>query len=255
MNPAEVSHVVSGQLSLESFEVEFEDPVTGTQRGPLGLLWNARFERMSPVRSFPRFKGQTNMPGERFSASAGRLVGHESQLEKAHAMLLDFDPLVSTYSSQPFRLHWVALEARPRKHTPDFFARLVDDTAVVVDVRPDDRIPQRDAEAFAATARACSLAGWEYRRVGNPDPVFCANVRWLAGYRRRFNCNQEYVERAAEVFVEARPLFEGACEIADKVRVLPTLYHLMWRHVLTADLHSSPLGPSSMVALCRRAAA
>ncbi len=57
----------------------------------------------------------------------------------------------------------------------------------MVDVRPDDRIEPDDAEAFAATARACRIAGWAFRRVGAIDPVLLANVKWLAGYRHPRN--------------------------------------------------------------------
>ena len=42
-----------------------------------------------------------------------------------------------------------------RRHAPDYFARQQDGTGVVIDVRPDDRIPGGDAEAFAVTANAC----------------------------------------------------------------------------------------------------
>jgi hypothetical protein len=41
---------------------------------------------------------------------------------------------------------------------------------VVVDVRPDDRIPERDEQKFAVTAEACEAAGWDYLRSGDLDP-------------------------------------------------------------------------------------
>jgi hypothetical protein len=49
-------------------------------------------------------------------------------------------------------------------------------------VRPDDRIPAKDAEVFRMTAMACRQAGWEFRRTGTIDPVVRANVRWLSRY-------------------------------------------------------------------------
>jgi hypothetical protein len=39
------------------------------------------------------------------------------------AMMLDFDPQVTAFSSQPFWLRW-ADGRRARRHAPDFFARL-----------------------------------------------------------------------------------------------------------------------------------
>jgi hypothetical protein len=53
-------------------------------------------------------------------------------------MLMDFDPDVVAVSSQPFWLRWSDGKGRSRRHAPDFFARRVGGTAVVVDVRTDD---------------------------------------------------------------------------------------------------------------------
>lgn len=74
----------------------------------------------------------------------------------------------------------------------------------MVDVRPDDRIPDRDAEVFAVTASACELAGWEYRRLGDLDPVLVANVRWLSRYRHARCAAPEITEALMAVFTEAR---------------------------------------------------
>jgi hypothetical protein len=93
-------------------------------------------------------------------------VGFESWLERDHVMLMDFDPSVTGIASQPFWLHWQDGDGRWRRHAPDFFARRADGGGVVVDVRPDDRIPPKDAEVFRVTALACGQAGWEFRRAG-----------------------------------------------------------------------------------------
>ncbi len=62
-------------------------------------------------------------------------MGYESWLERDRLMLLDFDPLVTSMSSQPFRLSWADLGGKRVRHTPDFFVRRADGTALVVDVR------------------------------------------------------------------------------------------------------------------------
>lgn len=163
-------------------------------------------------------------------------------------MLLDFDPAVAAFSSQPFTLLWHD-GRRERRHTPDFFARLADGTGVVVDVRPDERIGERDAEAFAATARVCEQAGWAFRRVGVPAAVRTANVRWLAGYRAPRCHRPEVAARLARVFAEPAPLFAGAEVAGPPVAVLPVAYCLLWRHVLVADLRSALLCPATVVRL------
>jgi hypothetical protein len=161
-------------------------------------------------------------------------------------MLMDFDPVVRAVSSQPFWLRWCDEEGRSRRHAPDFFARTADGGGVVIDVRPDDRIPVRDAETFAVTALACAAAGWEYRRAGDLDPVLVANVRWLSRYRHRRCLVPGIASVLLEAFADGRGLFEGAELAGDRLRVLPVLFHLMWQRQLAADL-MVPLGMSSVV--------
>ena len=106
----------------------------------------------------------------------------------------------------------------------------------MVDVRPDDRIPPKDAEVFRVTALACGQAGWEFRRAGTIDPVLRANVRWLSRYRHP-RCRREPVAAALlEVFAGRRPLLAGAALAGDPVAVLPVAYHLLWRRELACDL-------------------
>jgi hypothetical protein len=162
-------------------------------------------------------------------------------------MLLDFDPRVVGFSSQPFALRWWDGK-RERRHTPDFFARRADGTGVVVDVRADDRIEPRDAEAFAVTAAACEQVGWVFERVGEMPPVFVANVRWLSRYRHpRCGRREDVAERLLEVFARPTRLLIGADGAGERLGVLPVLYHLMWRGILVADLDSAPLGAATLV--------
>jgi hypothetical protein len=173
-------------------------------------------------------------------------VGFGSWLEREQAMMLDFDPAVVAFSSQPFWLLWHDGK-RPRKHAPDFFARLGDGTGLVMDVRADDQIPAADAEVFEVTARACASAGWAYRRVGNLGAVFAANVRWLAGYRHPRCCDEGVAAQLVRAFAQPAPLLEGVQTAGDPIAVLPVAYHLLWARILQADLATVPLGRSSLV--------
>nr|WP_278184668.1 TnsA-like heteromeric transposase endonuclease subunit [Parafrankia irregularis] len=217
------------------------------RRERLAACWSMPFERASPVRSFGWPRGGRSFPGWWWSATLGDHVGFESWLERDHVMLLDFDPDVVALSAQPFWLRWHD-GVRPRRHAPDFFVRRADGGGVVVDVRADDRIEPADAEAFAATAVACGQVGWLFRRVGVPDGVLVANVRWLARYRHpRCVGDGTLADRLVEVFAEPRSLFGGAAEVGDRIAVLPVLYHLLWCRRLVADLTGGLLGPSTAV--------
>jgi hypothetical protein len=234
-------------------QVVFVDEAGAKQSGALEVLWSVGFERVSPVRSFGSFQGQRSFQGSWWFATTGEHVGFESWVERDAVMLLDFDPDVIAVSSQPFCLTW-ANQPRARRHVPDFFARLADGSALVIDVRPDELIGADDAEVFAATQRACAAVGWGYRRVGAVDAVLAANVRWLSGFRHRRCVNalagSELVRRVAAgpMTVTGLVAFAG-----DRVAVLPALYHLLWRGVLDVDLTAAPLSGRSVVRAGRAA--
>jgi hypothetical protein len=234
------------------FELEYGLGGGAWRRVPLAACAGERFEQAVPVRPFHFEKGLKSFAGWWWAATTGRHVGFESWLERDHLMLLDFDPDVTAMSSQPFWLRWRGEDGRARRHAPDFFGRLADGTGVVVDVRPDNRIPAKDAEVFAVTAAACAAAGWDFRRAGEIDPVLAANVRWLSRYRHpRCGGAGGVAGALLEVFADGEELFAGAERVGDRLEVLPPLFHLMWRGLLVADLARGPLGPAAMV---RRAA-
>ncbi|HEX9541196.1 MAG TPA: TnsA-like heteromeric transposase endonuclease subunit [Streptosporangiaceae bacterium] len=153
-----------------------------------------------------------------------------------HVMLMDFDPGIAGIASQPFWLHWQDEDGRSRRHAPDFFARRADGGGLVVDVRPDERIPPEDAEVFRMTAMACGQAGWEFRRAGTIDPVVRANVRWLSRYRHPRCRREPTATELLEAFTAGRPLLAGAAQVGDPVAVLPVAYHLLWLRELSCDL-------------------
>jgi hypothetical protein len=218
------------------FSLEFVRGDGTGHRKPLAACAAERFEEAVPVRSFHWAKGAAHFPGSWWSSTTSAHVGFESWLERDHVMLMDFDPGITGIASQPFWLHWQDEDGQPRRHAPDYFARRPYGGGVVVDVRPDDRIPAKDAEVFRVTALACGQAGWEFRRAGAIEPVLRANVRWLSRYRHP-RCRREPVATALlEAFAEGRPLLAGAAQAGDPVAVLPVAYHLLWLRELSCDL-------------------
>jgi len=220
---------------LDGFEVVYLDEEGGELRGLLADCAATAFEAGPPVRRFPSYRGQRNYPGYLYAATLDAHVGFESWLEQDEAMALDFDPAVVGFAAQPFWLFWPERD-RVRSHAPDFFARTADGGGVVIDCRPAGRVRPRDELAFAATGRACEEMGWRYRLVTGHDPVWSANVRWLAGYRHRRHWIEPAASKLLAVFDQERPLMEGAAEVGDPIAVLPTLFHLLWCHRLRADL-------------------
>jgi hypothetical protein len=240
------SAALAARKAGSAFDLMFVDEAGCCRREPLSACWDRSFERVPPVRSFPSVRDGANWPGYWWSVTNGRHVGYESWVERDVAMMLDFDPAVIAFSSQPFWLYWMG-EQGQRRHAPDFFARLADGGGVVVDVRPDDLVDDSAAEAFAATARACAEVGWEFRRTGGPPRVLAANVRWLAGYRHPRCLRVEVAQELLRVFGQPTPLVVGACEVGDPIAVLPVLYHLLWRGDLRTDVTAVVLGPRTLV--------
>jgi hypothetical protein len=155
----------------ERFELAYADAdANGEQRVPLTEAWSVPFEACTPVRGFPSYKGQRHHIGRWWTATTGGLVGYESWLERDRLVLLDFDPEVVGIASQPFWLFFTTAEGKARSHTPDYFARLADGSALVLDVRSADRIKPRDQVAFDATREACEALGWRYEVAGAPRP-------------------------------------------------------------------------------------
>jgi len=231
---------------LAEFELEFVTAEGAQARAPLLDSALVLFEGVEPVRRFPFYRGQRHFPGLWWSSTMAGHVGYESWLERDHLMLLDFDPTVVGVAAQPFWLSWVGEDGQTRRHAPDYFARLVDGTALVVDCRPADRIKPRDVAAFEATRRACDLVEWQYRLVGMPEAVTVANVRWLAGYRHPRHHLAGTVSALRAVFADTTPLMAGAESVGDPIAVLPVLFHLLWRHDLVADF-GTPLDERTLV--------
>jgi len=237
-------------LAGARFTVDYLGADGAALREPLSSCAAVRFEDVPAVRSFRFAKGMTSFAGWWWFTATGEHVGYESWLERDHVMLMDFDPTVVAVASQPFWLSWHDGRQR-RRHAPDFFVRCSDGTGVVVDVRADDRIPERDAEVFAVTAGACAQVGWEFRRVGVPGAVLAANVRWLSRYRHPRCAGRPgsgLDVQLMQTFAVATPLLAGAEANGERLRVLPVLFHLMWLGRLTAaGLASAPLGASTLI--------
>ncbi|MGE2818043.1 TnsA-like heteromeric transposase endonuclease subunit [Mycobacterium heidelbergense] len=171
-----------------------------------------------PVRRFSARKGQRHLSGSWWCATTSTHVGFESWLERDHLMLLDFDSAVVGIAAQPFWLSWPDARGSTVRHTPDYFGRRADGSAVVVDCRPVEWRRVGDLAKFEATAHLCARLGWEYRVVGGIEPVLAANVRWLAGYRHPRHHDPQVAQLLQEVFVTPTPLTAGARAVGDPDR-------------------------------------
>ncbi|WP_431032276.1 TnsA-like heteromeric transposase endonuclease subunit [Streptomyces sp. P6-2-1] len=235
-----------GDEALTAFELDFLSDGE-RRRLPLGASWQVSFEAVEPVRPFGWDKGTPGFAGWYYSATMRDHVGYESWLERGRLILLDRDPQVKAISSQPFWLHWHDGQ-RQRRHAPDYFVRLTDGGARIVDVRAADELDEATEEAFDATGHACRAVGWEFEWAGRPEPVVMANVRWLSRYRRA-RCGRPVpvADRLLEVFREPMGLWEGAGLVGDRLQVVPVLFHLLWSGALKTDLVGALMETGSLI--------
>lgn len=206
------------------------------------------FGRVRAFRQPLAYRRQRNFPGWWWSATTRSHVIYGSWLERHHIIEADRDVRVTGITGQPFELTWPA-GRRQMRHVPDLFCRVLDGGGLVTDCRPVSKADENFMYKSAVTAAACSVIGWDFRVVGEPDPVWAANLRWLAGYRHpRFGdeCLEAVLLR---LFACPQPLGEGARQAGDPIRVRPVLFHLLWRGRLSGDL-GRPLGETTVLTAC-----
>jgi hypothetical protein len=90
----------------EAFELEYCSLDGERTRSALSTCWMMPFERFSPVRPFPSYKGQSSFPGWWWFATTGEHAGYESWFERENLIALDADPDVIGVASQPFWIYW-----------------------------------------------------------------------------------------------------------------------------------------------------
>ncbi len=205
------------------------------------------FEDGRMVRKIPSYRGQKHAPGRYWSASTGELVEYESHLECRWMTLLDFDPHVVAFVSQPLRLEAVDGQGR-WEHTPDVFARRDDGSVLLLDVKDPHRVDKPEVRMQKArTAEACRLLGWDYDMVGEPPAQRWANVSWLAGYRRPVHLGAELIDQL--LVLARRPVSIGELLSFTQVPEIarPVMFHLLWRGLLVCDLDTAPLRDTTLV--------
>jgi hypothetical protein len=202
----------------------------------------SRFESTLPVRSFFAWPGKRNYEGSWWSSTVRAHVGFESLLEREFLMAADHDRDVVGIASQPFALLWPKDTKGARGHVPDFFVRLADGSARVVDVRHPKRLASAERQ-FELTREVCGRIGWEYEVfTGLVEPI-ASNLRWLSGYRQdRFIPPCSIVPVILEAFTPDTSLAAGVRHAARLLGLDPVIVHAHVLHLLFAGELESDLG-------------
>ena len=179
---------------------------------------------------------------------------YESRLELARLLMADQNVQVTGVVGQPFLMQGQD-GRRLRRHVPDFMLFMADDSLLIVDVKPRDRLADPKVAAQFAWARAVfKSVGWRFEVWSGADPSLLANLRWLAGYRRaervdRLLCDEVMAGLGGPESVEQLQARVGVATAPD--RSLSAILHLLWCGELVTDL-SMPLTSSTVVARTER---
>lgn len=202
-----------------------------------------------PVREFRWYRDRQHYSGWYWASTTQRLVAYESRLELARIMLADFEPSVTAIAAQPFRLVG-ADRGRVRRHVPDVLLLTCDGGAVVVDVKAPHKRDDPEVRALTDwTRRTVGLRGWGFEDWYGAPRTVLANVRFLAGYRRRSVIDEVLIPVVRQAAAAAASItdLERSVPQADPALVRPVILHLLWSGELVADL-SRPLDGLSVVA-------
>jgi hypothetical protein len=229
----------------------------GTQEHHVNLdeIATLPFEDFLPYHESPSYRGQPNIPGFYFFATNGEHIAYQRRIRERRALvMLDFDPSVTSVVAQPFALLYpddVSSEPGVRRgkhrcHVPCFLARTTSDRDRLIDVWGGSRNPDVRPgfeRALEFSSMACEYAGWSHE-VLQQDPVEYANVEWLSGFRRPLR-SLALLELADQI-LEAVEGVSGAIAVGDLIAygcpgqpgalTRPVVYHLLWRHELSANL-------------------
>lgn len=202
-----------------------------------------------PWRRFAWYLGQRSYSGMYWCATEAKLVGYESLLELSRLILADFDRSSKRIISQPFQIT-ARVDGERLLRVPDYLV-LTDSGPLVIDVTRRDRLVNlKYQRIFDRTRRVVESRGWRYELAHEPPRVEYANVRFLAGYRRRWLFDEEVlteVQRVAEHLQEplVGEIVSGAAY--PKRTALPALMHLLWcQDHLTVNI-TERLSPASVV--------
>jgi hypothetical protein len=224
-----------------------EDPETGRRvRTRLTTeISRVQFELCRPIRRFPAYRGRRSHQGMYWFSRSQSHVGFESRFEMTALMMLDYRGDAVAISSNPFWLLWPKGETHSR-HAPDFFIRRRDRSALVVDVKPADRIRDKDRLQHQRTREVCRDLGWEYEEFTTIDSTVERNLRLLCAYHHpRFEPSADAqaaiaarVQRSGRNGVPFGELIDviSDCTQLDDSHLICSTYHMIWNGEIHVEL-------------------
>lgn len=195
--------------------------------------------------------------------NGGRHIPYESGLELDFCTVLELDAAVESFESQPLAVTYVRSNGRLCRGFPDFLVAYRSETrrpTELIDVKGRDELRERWAHLKPRLRAACGYArarGWLFRLRTEKEirTQFLTNAKYLL----RFLRDGADPEHGATLVKKLRQL--GCASIGEllntaypnserRALAVPTLWNLMARHMIVADLNT-PLAMTTTVELAR----
>ncbi len=99
--------------------------------------------------------------GKFFSVKMHSLIWYESLNERNYMYLLEIDPDVLSYSTQPFKISYI-LDDKVRRYTPDFLVER-HSKQQIVEIKPACKVnDEKNVRRFPVIASTLKSQGWEF---------------------------------------------------------------------------------------------
>lgn len=175
----------------------------------------------------------------------GRLVQFESEQERKLILLLERDPSVADYASQPETLHFLDADGRKHRYTPDFQVWRVSGQIELHEVTLEARrrarpsLPERETAAKAT----CAERGWCYVVHTDqtlPSGYAYTNLDFLAPFRAACYLDEQtrvwWIEQLADgAPVHPQRVLAQAGRDQPVSTLLNGLYHLLWHGTIAMN--------------------
>lgn len=211
-----------------------------------------------PVRSVTNRYGGSHIIGQFPSLKVGSMVRFESRLEMDCLYLLDYDPLVVSFETQPLAIAYRD-DKRARQYIPDVLVRFHNAAApLLLECKPADQIETPENQRkFAAARTWCAGNALRFAVVTERmirEGVYLQNVKRLAQFARH-PVDAAFAEACSALLCQSPQQTLCLSELAASMspeypaHALSRIYRLLYHRHLAADLDRALLDDHTPVTL------
>jgi len=216
-----------------------------------------------PVRKIPKnYRSVTGLVASELNA---KQTAFESTLERDFMLLVEFDPDVLSYEEQPVRIDYLSVDCQTRYYTPDILVTyrqtststmLKPPLLAEIKYRRDLFECWRELKPkFRAARHYAKGQGWIFKIITEVEirTPYLKNIKFLRQFQRcpvNLADADLLLQKVSDLqSTDPESLLSAVCpEARDRAQLLPTLWRLVARRTIGADLNQpltmrSPIWP------------